>query len=242
MSGDLRAARTALDAATALAGEDPREAELARWFGGFVLLQEGRAAEAVADLGRCRTAAAARDDAWAEGGSALLSAFAHLALGDADAGRAACTAAIRILGPLGDAWALQHAEAALGRIAAAQGRLVDAARHHARAAESAATLGFAGAAALHRANLGRVQHEAGDPAAGDTLRGALADAERAGDLRLLAGTRVALARVLLPAGDRPAARELLEAADRWYTASGAGDDAPVAAGLLADMEGPPPSL
>ena len=63
-----------------------------------------------------------------------------------------------------------------GRIAAAQGRFADAARHHTHAAASAEALGFPGAAALHRANLGRVQREAGDPAAAETLRRAVADA------------------------------------------------------------------
>ncbi len=187
------------------------------------------------DLRTARAAhdAAARGDAWAEGASALLAAFAHVARGDAAVGRAACEAAVRLLEPLGDAWGLQHAEAALGRIAAAQGRLDDAAHHHTRAAASVTALGFPGAAALHLTQLGRVRHAAGDPAAAATLRRAADVAERAGDPRLLAGARVALARVLLAAGDRAGARALLEAADRWYGASGAGDDAALAAELLA---------
>ena len=151
------------------------------------------------------------------------------------AGRTACEAAIRILTPLGDTWALLHAEAALGRVAQAEGRYTDAARHHAHAVGSADALGFAGAAALHRAHLGRAQHAAGDPAAVATLRQAADEAERAGDLRLLATARVALAQALLSDGDRDAARELLEAADRWYAASGAGDDAALAADLLAGL-------
>jgi hypothetical protein len=64
---------------------------------------------------------------------------------------------------------------------------------------------------------------------------AAADAEAASDLRLLAGTRVALAQVSLATGDRAGARELLDAADRWYRASGAGDDAALAADLLAGL-------
>ena len=153
----------------------------------------------------------------------LLSAFAHLGLGDTAAGRAACEEAIRILTPLRDSWGLLHAEAALGRIAHAEERFADAARHHSRAAEQAAALGFTGAAALHRSHLGRAQHAAGDPAAVDTLREAADEADRAGDLRLLASVRVALAQVLLAAGDQDEARELLEAADRWYAAAGAGE-------------------
>jgi predicted ATPase len=59
MSGDLGRARTALDAAIALAGDDGPVAELTRWYGGLVLTQEGRAAEALAALARCRAAFAA---------------------------------------------------------------------------------------------------------------------------------------------------------------------------------------
>ena len=177
MSGDLAAARRALDAGTVLAGDDP---QLAAWHAGFVLSQEGRFPEALATLESCRAAYAARGCAWAEGGSALLAAFAHLGRGDTMAGRTACEAAIRILTPLGDTWALLHAEAALGRVAQAEGRYADAARHHAHAVGSADALGFPGAAALHRAHLGRAQHAAGDPAAVATLRQAADEAERGG--------------------------------------------------------------
>jgi len=232
MSGDLAAARRALDAGTVLAGDDP---QLAAWHAGFVLSQEGRFPEALSTLESCRAGYAARGCAWEEGGSALLAAFAHLGRGDTMAGRTACEAAIRILTPLGDTWALLHAEAALGRVAQAEGRYTDAARHHAHAVGSADALGFPGAAALHRAHLGRAQHAAGDPAAVATLRQAADEAERGGDLRLLATARVALAQALLSDGDRDAARELLEAADRWYAASGAGDDAALAADLLAGL-------
>jgi predicted ATPase/DNA-binding SARP family transcriptional activator len=130
---------------------------------------------------------------------------------------------------------LLHAEAALGRVAHAERRFADAARHHASTAARAADLGFHGAAALHLAQLGQAQHEDGDAAATETLWRAVAGAERAGDLRLLATTRVALARVLLAAGDRDAARALLEAADRWYAVAGAGDAALDAAEMLAGL-------
>jgi hypothetical protein len=235
MSGDLRAAREALESGSALAGDDPSLADLARWHAGFVLSQEGRFAEALAALAACRTAYAARGHAWEEGASVLLTAFAHVGLGDTAAARAACEQAVRILTPLGDTWGLLHAESALGRIAHAERRFTDAARHHGRAAEQAGTLGFTGAAALHRSHLGRAQHAAGDPAAADTLRAAAVDAERGGDPRLLAAVRVALAQVLLAADGRDEARQLLEAADRWYTASGAGDEAAVAADILAEL-------
>ncbi|WP_448640870.1 AfsR/SARP family transcriptional regulator [Geodermatophilus sp. URMC 63] len=235
MSGDLTAARTLLDRATALAEDDTSLAVLARWYGGFVLPQEGRAGEALADLARCRDAYAAAGATWEEGGSCLLAAFASLALGDTAGGRAACEEAIGILRPIGDAWALLHAEGALGRIAHAEKRCADAARHHGHAAEAADRLGFGGAAALHRVQLGRAQHHGGDPGAADTLRRAVAGAQLAGDRRLLALAQVAQAEVLRGAGERAEARDLLEAAHRWYSESGAGEGAALAACLRATV-------
>lgn len=235
MSGDLAQARTALDAATALAGDDAPLQEIARWHGGFVLLQEGRLGEALADLDRCRAAFASAGSTWYEGASQLLAAFVHLALGDTLAGRNACEDAIHLIEPLGDVWGLLHAEGLLGGIARAEHRFADAAQHHAHAAESAAGLGFHGAAALHTANLGRAQHADGDPTAAATLRRAIAGAEHESDLRMLAETRVTLAEVLLSSGDRATAHDLLVAADRWFTRSGAGDGAALASGLLATL-------
>ncbi|WP_138733416.1 AfsR/SARP family transcriptional regulator [Modestobacter excelsi] len=235
MSGDLTPARTLLDRATVLAEDDPSLAVLARWYGGFVLPLEGRAAEALADLAHCRETYAATGATWEEGGSLLLAAFAHLALGNTSGARAASEEAIVILRPLGDIWALLHAEGALGRIAQAEQRLPDAARHHRYAAESADRLGFGGAAALHRVQLGRAQRQGGDPGAADTLHRAVAGAQLAGDRRLLALAQVAQAEVLRDAGDRPAARTLLDAAHHWYTESGAGEGAALAACLRATM-------
>ena len=190
----MATARRALDAGTTCTVDDPQLADLAAWHAAFVLSQEGRFPEALAALESCRAGVRGPRLRVGGGGSALLAAFAHLGRGDTMAGRTACEAAIRVLTPLGDTWALLHAEAALGRVAQAEGRYADAARHHARAVGSADALGFPGAAALHRAHLGRAQHAAGDPAAVATLRQAADEAERGGDLRLLAGTRVALAR------------------------------------------------
>ncbi len=226
MSGDLHRGRAAMDTARALADDD-----VTRWYDAFVLVQEGRAAEALAALERCRAAFAGTG--WAEGATALLTAFAHIGLGDPAAGRAACEEAIGILAPLGDAWGLIHAEGALGVLAEAAGQFADAAHHHARAAAAAEDLGFLGQAALHRGNLGRAQHAAGDPAAAASLRHAIAGAEQAGDLRRLASTRVTLAEVLHEDGDRDGARELLIAASRWFGASGAGESALLARCLLA---------
>ncbi|MCD2196755.1 winged helix-turn-helix domain-containing protein [Actinomycetospora endophytica] len=233
MSGDLRAARDAFDAVDA--DGDP---DAARWFEGFLLLQEGRLAAALDALERCRRAYTARDLAWEEGASALLAAFVLVALGDTTAARAACDAAIRLVGPLGDSWGLLHAEAALGRIAAAEGRHTDAARHHGHAATSARRLGFPGAAAQHLAHLGRAQHAAGDPDAEATLRQAVTEAEDAADPRLLAQIRTWLAEAALARGDRDAARALVEVADAWFAEAGAGEGADDAARLLASLRTP----
>ena len=230
MSGDLRAARAALDGV--LDGDPDR----VRWFGGFVLTQEGRFAEAAADLERCHTAFSARGEDWWAGGSLLLAAFARLGLGDVAAAADHCAAAVRILEPLGDAWGLQHAEAALGRIAQATGRFADAARHHARAAAATERLGFPGATALHLLHLAKAQLAADDPAAAATLERATAGAEQAGDRRLLTQTRVTRAELLLADGHRAAARDLLVAADRWYREFGAGEGAELARQLLAQTE------
>ena len=230
MSGDLRAARAALD------GVRDGDPDRARWFGGFVLSQEGRFAEAAADLETCHTAFSARGEEWWAGGSLLLAAFARLGLGDVATAADHCAAAIRIVEPLGDAWALQHAEAALGRIAQATGRFADAARHHARAAAATERLGFPGATALHLLHLAKAQLAADDPAAGATVERAAAGAERAGDRRLLTQTRVTRAELLLADGHRDAARELLVAADRWYSEFGAGEGADLARELLQQAE------
>ena len=234
MSGDLRAARAALDGV--LDGDPDR----VRWFGGFVLSQEGRFAEAAADLERCHTAFGARGEDWWAGGSLLLAAFARLGLGDVAAAADHCAAAVRILEPLGDAWGLQHAEAALGRIAQATGRFADAARHHARAAAATERLGFPGATALHLLHLAKAQLAADDPAAAATLERATAGAEQAGDLRLLTQTRVTRAELLLADGHRAAARDLLVAADRWYREFGAGEGADLARELLRHVEATSP--
>jgi predicted ATPase/DNA-binding SARP family transcriptional activator len=225
MSGELEPALAALALAEAEAG--PEEVDLVRWHAGFVLFQSAPA-EALAALAACTVSG------WWEGGRLLLAAFAHLALGDVGAGREACEAAIAIITPLRDAWGLQHAEAALGRVAQAEGRFAAAAEHHARAADAAGRLGFPGALGLHLVHLGRARLAGGEPAE-STLDEAVAAAERAGDRRLLAMARVARAEASLAAGDRATARALLTEAVRWYTAAGGGEGADHAAALLASV-------
>ena len=217
-------------------GDDPRSPTSPAGTRASCCFQEGRPAEALADLAALPRRLRRPRRHLARGRAACCSsAFAHLALGDTAAGRAACEEAIRLIEPLGDAWGLLHAEGLLGGIARAEHRFADAARHHAHAAESAAGLGFGGAAALHRPTSAGPSTTPATPPRPATLRRAIAGAEREGDLRLLAETRVTLAEVLLAAGDRAAAHDLLVAADRWYAESGAGDGAALASGLLATM-------
>jgi hypothetical protein len=83
--------------------------------------------------------------------------------------------------------------------------------------------------------LGRAQLDTGDPAAAETLERAADGARLAGDRRLLAMAQVAQAEALAAAGDRPAARLLMEAADDWYRESGGGEGAVLATGLLAAL-------
>ena len=94
-----------------------------------------------------------------------------------------------MLEPLGDAWGLQHAEAALGRLAQAMGEPAASAVHHGRAAASAERLGFPGAAAMHLMHLAKAQLAADDPAAAATLERAIVGAEQAGGRAKAGGKR-----------------------------------------------------
>ena len=112
-------------------------------------------------------------------------------------------------------------------------------RHHGTAASAAERLGFPGAAALHRAHLGQAAHAVGDPDAPAALQRAESEAERAGDLRLIALVRVMRAEVELASGRRAVAVELLTAADRWFTGAGGGEGADRATELLAGLAADP---
>ena len=232
MSGDLRrAARAALDG---VRRRRPGPRPLVRW----VRAVPGGPLR----RGRSRSGALPRGVQRARGGRGGRAAACCWPRSPASASATwrrrppTARAAVEILEPLGDAWGLQHAEAALGRVAQATGRFADAARHHARAAAATERLGFPGATALHLLHLAKAQLAADDPAAAATLERATAGAEQAGDERLLTQTRVTRAELLLAAGHRDAARELLVAADRWYTANGSGEGADLAAELLVSAQ------
>jgi tetratricopeptide (TPR) repeat protein len=255
--GDLDRAVADVREALAIAGSD-RLRDRARLFLAFVHSQGGRPADALADLAartgsaeRHREAGAAREagrgrekgaagdegDAWEEGAAWLLTAWAQTALGEVGRARAACDEALRRLVPLGDGWALSHAEGLLGALAQAEHRFADGTGHLARAADAAHRLGFLAAGSLHRANLGRAHEQNGDrAAAAQAFEAAIGTARTAGDLRIVAHTRTRLARVRRALGDRPAARELLAEAQRWYETAGGGDGAPLAAHLTAALD------
>jgi predicted ATPase/DNA-binding SARP family transcriptional activator/predicted negative regulator of RcsB-dependent stress response len=211
----------------------------ARLFLAFVHSQQGRADDALAVLAQCRD----HLDGWEQGAAWLLTAWASIALGDVARGSQACAEALRRLTPLGDQWALGHAEALLGALAQASGRYPEAVAHLTRAADAADRLGFAAAGSLHRANLGRAHQQNGDPVrAIAALELAMSTARTAGDLRIvaLAGTR--LARVLRAEGRLDEARAQVRAARRWYATAGAGDGALLADHLAAELDANVPAL
>jgi predicted ATPase/DNA-binding SARP family transcriptional activator len=203
----------------------------------FVRTQQGRAQDALTLLADCRIEFHRRARSWEEGASWLLTAWAELALGETERGRAACDAALRSLLPFGDQWALNHAEALLGTVAQTEHRFTDAVVHLRRAAEATHHLGFTAAEAHHLMNLGRLQQQSGDPeAAIATLERAVATARTVGDLRTAAIAGVRLGCVQRAAGDPGSARTVARSAQRWYDVAGGGDGAILAGYLLAALD------
>jgi tetratricopeptide (TPR) repeat protein len=203
----------------------------------FVRSQQGRAQDALVMLADCRAEFHRLGRRWEEGASWLLSAWAEIALGETARGKAACDEALRLLGPLGDQWALNHIEAMLGGLAQAEHRFADATAHLKRAADATHKLGFAAAEAHHLANLGRAQQQGGDhQTAIATLESAIDTAHATGDLRTVAIASVHLGRVLRSVGERQSARAIVQSAQRWYRAAGGGDAAALAEYLLAALD------
>ena len=151
----------------------------ARLFLAFVHSQRGRPHDALAALAACRDLLSG----WERGAAWLLTAWAEIALGEVARGKQACGEALRLLVPLGDQWALSHAEAMLGALAQAEYRFPDAVAHLGRAADAADRLGFLAAGSLHRTNLGRAYQQNGEPAAAvAAFERAIETAHTAGDL------------------------------------------------------------
>jgi tetratricopeptide (TPR) repeat protein len=211
---------------------------VATLFLAFIHTQGGRPANALNLLQACRRDLRRLGLSWEEGASWLLAAWAHIASGDTVAGKAACDAALDLLRPLGDNWALAHAEGLLGELAQAEHRYADATAHLAAAATAAGALGFEAAQAHHLLNLGRAQHQAGDSAASRaTLAQAVDIGFRCGDTRTVAFARTRLAQVLRTAGETTAATDLAARAAAWFTTAGGGDGALLADHVLAALHG-----
>ena len=228
--------RAVADLEEAIRIGDEQAAAIARLHLAFVHTQGGRAADALALLHVCRPQLARCGLAWEEGASWLLAAWAHLSTGDIVAGEAACARALTLLRPLGDGWALAHADGLLGELALARHRYPDAVEHLDRAASAAGALGFEAAQAHHLLNLGRTLHEGGDaPAAQATLERAIDLATHCGDARTVAVARTHLARLLRDAGETAAALQLAQHAATWFGAAGGGDGAALADEVLAEL-------
>ncbi|MGV1007169.1 MAG: AfsR/SARP family transcriptional regulator [Dermatophilaceae bacterium] len=232
--GNLEQAVADLDAG--MLGDDIQLRSMGELYLAFVRSQQGRGREALELLASCRAQFHSVGMPWEEGASWLLAAWAHIVLGDTATARTACDEAVRLLEPIGDQWALNHAEGMLGGLAQAEHRYGDAVEHLRRAADATHRLGFAAAEAHHLANLGRALEQGGDrAAAAAALWQAIAAAEHATDLRTAALARVRLARVLRADGDREMARALVSAARAWYAAAGGGDATVLAQYLTAAL-------
>jgi predicted ATPase/DNA-binding SARP family transcriptional activator len=238
--GNLDDATADLEQGIALSGDVLRR--VGELYLAFVRTQQGRAAEALDLLDRCRTAFQESGSIWEQGASWLLSAWALIALGETARGKAACDEAVRLLTPLDDRWALNHAEGILGGLAQAQQRYADATVHLRRAADATHRLGFAAAEAHHLANLGRAQEQNGDsPAAIATFHHAIETAHATGDLRTAALASARLGRALRFA-DPVAARAAAQWSQRWYNAAGGGDALLLAQYVLAALDADPDQL
>ena len=233
--GNLKRARADLREAIRLG--DEHAAAVGRLHLAFVHTQGGMAAEALAVLHECRGQLSRFGLVWEVGASWLVAAWAHIAMSDLVAAGDACTRALALLQPLGDGWALAHAEGLLGELALAQGRSADAVRHLERAEAAAGALGFEAAQAHHLLNLGRAHHDShAVPDARRSLGHAVDLATRCGDERTAAGAWIQLARLDREAGDLPTALERIQYAVRWFDGAGGGDGAAVAHDLLAELE------
>ena len=234
--GDLD--RAAADLEEAIRIGDARDAAVARLHLAFVHTQGGRPADALAVLDQCLPTLQEHDLVWEVGASRLLAAWAHIASGNTAEGRTACDQALGLLRPLGDSWALTHAEGLLGELALAEHRFAEAGTHFERAATAAAALGFDAAQAHHLLNRGRALQESGDvPAGRASLERAIDVGLRCGDARTVAFARARLAQVLRTEGEGDAALALATEAATWFDRAGGGDGARLAHDVLEALHG-----
>lgn len=232
--GDVEQAIADIERAESLGGDETLS--LARLHLAFVRTVQREPRQALELSTDCLTDFHRQGRDWEEGAGRLLSAWAHIALGDLAEGRLASEQALELIRPLGDSWGLSHAEAILGGLAQAEHRYADAVDHLSRAADAASNLGFGSAAAHHLTSLGRVHQQAGDlGSAQTTLRRAIAAAQAVGDARTAAYARAHLGWVLRTLGERADARLVSMAAREWFRAAGGGEGAALADYVLAAL-------
>ncbi|MFG2500806.1 BTAD domain-containing putative transcriptional regulator [Streptomyces sp. NPDC048441] len=202
----------------------------------FLRIQQGRPQDALELATASLTVYRPLRLNWEVATSLVIASYASIMLGDTTSATEAANEARQLLTPIGDSWALVHADGTLGVIAQADGRLDEAVVILTRAAAASERLGFLGQAALHLTTLGQVEQRAGNTqAAIETLQRALVAAGHSGDLRIAATARVNLARLVRASGQPDTALILLEQTDRWYRASGGGDGALLTRCLLASL-------
>jgi hypothetical protein len=174
------------------------------------------------------------DRQWETAASLVLAAWGSLWLGDTAAAARDGVEAVTLLTPMGDSWALVHANAVLGGVAQAENRFLDAIDALSAAAHESAALGFLGQAALHLASLARAQQRAGRPGdAAASFDEALVAATASGDGRMAATVRLNLARLHRSTGNGPAAVSPLRQNLDWYASAGDGDGALLSRCVLA---------
>lgn len=244
-AGDLVLAQNDLGAARRIAtafDDDLESADVDR-HEAFLALQQGRADVAARSARRSLDANQRAERAWETAASLILAAYAALMVGDTATAAAEATAAVEILSPIDDAWALVHAQGLLAGIARVEGRLDEASHALRGAAEKSRVLGFSGQAALHLASLGEVERQLGqDRRAVRTLRRAVDQAMAGGDGRLAATARLHVAQLLRAEGEGPAALDLLEQNVEWYAHAGGGDGALLSTCILAAERRDAPAL
>lgn len=228
-------AQRAIDLAERAA--DEHWTSLARAALAFVLLEQAQPQEALRLLQDCPAVHRRSVDRWEEAAAWILTVHAALLTGDTARAAVACRAAELLLRDLGDDWALGHLDGALGFLAQAEQRYPDAADHLRSAADASGRSGFRATQALHLGTLGRIQQLSGNlEEATATLQEALAIGLALKDMRVLALTRARLARVLRAQGQHREATVAAHAADHWFSTSGGGEGAALAACLAAALE------
>lgn len=237
-TGDLAAAAAHLAEVDALAadlGDDDLRGRAAYYLA-YVVSHDGDFVAATAHTRRSEQLLG-DDRHWDLAANALFAARAAISSADADASERELAAADRWLRLVDDPWLHVRRDAMLGELARVRRRFDDAVRHIERAAAVSARRGYRQTEAYQMSCLGRARALAGDPAAGaDALDVSVAQAEAIGDHRMAALARVHVGRIRRGLGDDAAARAALDAAHRWHTRAGGGEQAALGECLHAAMD------